>query len=77
MSYKLYIVSGVTRLDTINADGVTICRVTRLTPVEVVHGERRVTGYLIETLSIRHSLLHSILIVENLITANYRLHTTS
>ena len=34
MSNKLYIVSVMTSLDTVDADGVTVCRVTRPTPTK-------------------------------------------
>lgn len=40
MSNELYIMTGVTSLDAVDADGVAICRVAGLAAVEVVHGKR-------------------------------------
>lgn len=74
MSDELHVVSRMARLDAIDADRVAIRGVARLAPVEIVHRERRVTGYLVQALAVRHGLLHRVLIVEDLVAAHYRLH---
>lgn len=73
MSNKLDVVSRMASLYAIDADRVAIRRVARLAPVEVVHGKRRVTRYLVEALSVRDRLLHGVLVVEYLVAAHYRL----
>lgn len=55
--------SGMTRLDTINTDGVPICRMAGLTAVEIVHRERRVGRYFVQTLSRGNCSLHGVLVV--------------
>lgn len=75
MSNKLNVMSSVARLDAVHTNRVAIRRVASLTPVEIVHGERRVAGYLIEALSVCDSLLDSILIVEDLVASDYGLHS--
>lgn len=76
MSDELYVMSGMARLDTIHADRVAVRRVAGLAPVEVVHRKRRVTRNLVQTLSVRHRLLDGVLIVEDLVATDDRLHTT-
>lgn len=63
MSYESNIMSGMTRLDTINTDGVPICRMAGLTAVEIVHRERRVGRYFVQTLSRGNCSLHGVLVV--------------
>ena len=74
MSNELHVMPGVTYLDAVDADGVAIRCVARLASVEVVHRERRVTGYLVQTLSVRDGFLHRVLIIEYFVTSNDRLH---
>lgn len=66
MPYKFDIVSRMTRFDTIHADRISIGRVTSLTSIEVMHWERCITRYFVQTLSIGNRFLDSILIVEYL-----------
>lgn len=77
MPDKLDVVSRVACLDTVHANSVPVGRVTRLTPVEVMHRKRRITGYLVQTLSVRHCLFHRVLVVEYLVAAHDRLHPAS
>lgn len=65
--YKLYVVALMTLFNAVNADGVPICCITCVTPIEVVHGVTSVAGDLVETLPSAHSLLDGILIIQNLI----------
>lgn len=61
--YKLYIVSLVTLLDAVHTDSVSVCCITSVTPVEVVHGIAGVTGDLVQALAPADCLLYGILIV--------------
>lgn len=65
--YKLYVVSLVAFFDAVNTDGVPICRITSVTPIEVVHGVTGVAGDLVETLSSAHSLLNGVLVIQDLV----------
>lgn len=40
MSNELYIMTSVTSLDAVDADGVAICCVASLAAIEVMHGKR-------------------------------------
>ena len=64
---ELDLVTRVTRFYAVDTDGVPVCRVTRPTPVEVVHRETCITGDLVQALATRHSLFHHVLITENLV----------
>lgn len=66
MPYKLDVVSRMTGLDAINADGIAIGGVARLAPVEIVHREGGIRGDLVQALTVRHRLFHGVLVVENL-----------
>lgn len=74
MSDKFDVMPRMARLDAIHADGVAIGRITRLTPIKIVHGKRSITGYLVQALSVGDGLLHGVLIVENLVPSHDGLH---
>lgn len=76
MPNKLDVMTSMASLDAIDADGISISGVASLAPVEVMHGERCVTRYLVQALSIGHRLLDSILVVEYLVASNNGLHAT-
>lgn len=76
MPYKFNIVSSMASFDAIDADRIAVGRVARLAPIKIVHGERRVTRDLVQTLPVDNRLLHSVLITKNLVTPNNRLHST-
>ena len=59
--------SGVADFDAVDADGVFVGGVARLAAVEVVHGERGVAGYFVQTLAGLDGLLHHVLVVEDLV----------
>lgn len=59
--------SSMASLDTINANRVPVRRVASLAPIEIVHGERSITRDLVQTLTVRHGLLHRVLVIKYLI----------
>lgn len=75
MPDELNIMSSMASLDTINANRVTVRRVASLAPIEIVHGERSITRNLVQTLTVRHGLLHRVLIIEYLVPPHDRLNT--
>lgn len=68
MSNEFHIVTSVTSFYTIDANSISISRVTRLTAVEVMHREGRVRRNLVKTLSVAYSFFNRILIIENFVT---------
>lgn len=70
MPNKLDVVSRMTGLDAIHADGIAIGGIARLASVEIVHREGGIRGDLVQALTVRHCLLHSVLVVENLYKTN-------
>jgi len=64
---ELDVVTRMARLDAVDANGVAVGGVARAAAVEVVHGERRVRGDLVEALAAVHRFLDSVLVVEYLV----------
>lgn len=75
MPDELDVMSGMASLDAINTNRISVCGITSLAPVEVMHGERRVTRYLVQALPICDRLFHRVLIIKNLIPSHNGLHT--
>lgn len=69
------VMTGMASLDAVDADGISVCCVARLAPVEIVHGEGCVAGYLVQALPVGHRLLHGILVVEYFVASDDGLYT--
>ena len=67
MPDELHDMAAVAGLDAVDADGVPVGGVAGAAAVEVVHGEARVGGDLVQALAPRHGLLNGIVIVIDLI----------
>lgn len=67
MSYKLDIMPLVALLNTIHTDCISVCCVTGVAPVKIVHGIAGVTGNLVQALTSAHSFLYGILIVHDFV----------
>ena len=68
MPDELNVMTGMTCFNTIDTYSIPIRRVARTTPVEVMHGKACVRRDLVKTLPVRYSFLHSVQVVENLIS---------
>ena len=67
MSDELHLVASVTCFYTVDTNGVTVGRVTRSAPIEIVHGKAGVARYLVQTLAICYSFLHHVLVTKDFI----------
>lgn len=76
MTNKFDVVASMASLDTIDTNGISVRSIAGLTSVEVVHGEGGVAGDFVQTLSIGDGFFHSVLVVEDLVTAHDGLHPT-
>lgn len=67
MSDKFNIVSGMTRLDTIDANSVAVGCVARSAAVKIMHREGCVRRDLVETLTTIDGFFNRVLVVEDLV----------
>lgn len=75
MPNELNVMSLMANLDAVDANGISIGRIARVTAIEVMHRERSVRRDFIQALTAADRLLNLIVVVEDLVSAaNHRLN---